>query len=75
VNRTGKTQKVEKEERWRRGGVEGEQKYEDTARKQKRKQKKATVGKDRKEMMMNRSTRIEKESKRRSRSTRRGVVR
>jgi len=75
VDRRGKTQKVEKEQWWRRGGVEGEHKHEDTARKQKRKQNKPTVGKDRKEMMMNSSTRIEKESKRRSRSTRRGVVR
>ena len=60
------------EQRWRKGNVEGEQKHEDTARKQKRKQTKATVGNDRKEMT-NRSTRTEKE-KRRSRSTRRGVV-
>jgi hypothetical protein len=57
---------VEKEQRWRRGGAQGEHKYKDTARKQKRKQKKATVGEERKEVMMDRSTRIEKESKRRS---------
>jgi len=73
ADRVGKTQKVEKEQRWRKGGAEGEHKHEDIARKQKGKQKKATV-EDRKEMTMNRSTRTEKE-KRRSRSTRRGVVR
>jgi hypothetical protein len=74
VDRTGKTQKVEKEQRWRKGGAEGEHKHENTTRKQKGKQKKATVGEDRKEMMMNRSIRTEKE-KRRSRSARRGVMR
>jgi hypothetical protein len=73
VERTGKTQKLEKEQRRRKGGVEGEHKHDDTARKQKRKQKKATVGEDRKETTINRSTRIEKEKRRRS--TRSGVVR
>jgi len=75
VDRMGKTQEEEKEQRWRKGGVEGEHKHEDTARNQKRRQKKVAVGEDRKEMMVNRSIRIEKEKKWRSRSTRRGVVR
>ena len=61
VDRTGKTQKEEKEQRWRNGGVEGGHKHEDTARNQKRGQKKVAVGEDRKEMMVNRSIRIGKE--------------
>jgi hypothetical protein len=73
VDRTGKTKKA-KEQRWRKRGAEGEHKHQDTARKQKRNQKKAIVGEDRKEMMINRSTRMKKE-KRRSRSIRIGMVR